>query len=65
MRIGKERVRNIFTYNRKKNKSLRAKRRKPIRGKEKRKRGESDFCKLLNLLNSGKGEANFQLIVYI
>ena len=65
MRIGKERVRNISRTIERKTRVLRAKRRKPRRGKEKRKRGESDFCKLVNLLNSGKDEANFQLIICI
>ncbi len=27
--------------------------------------GESIFCRLLILLNSGKGEANLQLIIYV
>jgi len=65
VRIGKERVRNNFTYNRKIEEFLRAKKRKPRRGKEKRKRDNPFSVEPSNLLNSGKGEANFQLIMKV
>ena len=65
MRLGKEESESISRTIERKTRVLRAKRRKPRRGKEKRKRGESDFGKLLNLLYPGKGEANFQLIICI
>ena len=51
MRIGKGKAKTISRTIERKTRVLRAKRRKPRRGKEKRKRGESNFCKLLNLLN--------------
>jgi len=63
VRIGKGKAENNFTYNRKIEELFRAKRRKPRRGKEKRKRENPFSVEPSNLLNSGKGEANFQLII--
>jgi len=62
VRIGKERSVTFFTYNRE-NKSFGKKGENQEQGRRAKRRGFS--VEFLILLNSGKGEASFQLIVYI
>jgi len=55
VRIGKEKAENIFTYKRK-TKFWEKRERSQEQGR--RAKREPDFCRVLNHLNPGKGEAN-------